>query len=615
MRNFFIILAVAFLFFHSYSSAEQLPLYEIEEITVSANRIVSSGDETGTFEIITNEAIRGGNYKNVSEALQSIPGIYFTAESFLGNRTTESNTGPKIKIRGKGAKLLIDGNPMNMSIFGCLINNMLTLDHVERIEVTRGSESVLNGSDGLGGVINIITRDPEKLGAGFMMRGGQNNTVISSMDHENKIGQFGYFLSGSLKRSDGFRGDADYSDESGFLKMSYDLAPSMKLESSLNMYNNHSNDPGTQMNPEVGLWSDIKRRQADITLSAHTKSLTARFKTFYNQGHHQFDEQDGWHSRDMTSGFRTDLVWDSLEGNNRLTVGADGQWNRGKAFIDDNLYMSSGFNFWLNNKEWYDENELALFALDRHLLYEGRVSLVGGLRAIRHSDYGDFYCPKAGVAFNLDKTTVHAGYNRAYKSPSLLQMHLHKKSNSLLNPEIADHFEIGAERSFLESITLGSTVFYIDGADQVGMVYSSGKPVSFQNIGKWNHKGGELTMNWLISSHVSLAAGYTYLDTGSNTQYNPKHQGNLNTRTSWTVLGREFLLSLNCLGISQIYASNDHKDRLGDYLLLDLFADWEIYSNVSFILGINNLLDKKYESVQGYFMPGSVITAGLRLDR
>jgi len=615
MKNILIILSILLLFRAQQSTADTLPAYVMEPITVTANRTVSSGDETGTFEVITHEIIQQGNYKSVSEVLQSVPGVYFATESFLGNRQTESNTGPKIRIRGKGAKLLIDGRPMNMTIYGCLINNMLTLDHVERIEVTRGSESVLYGSDGLGGVINIITRDPGELGTGFSVKGGSHSTLISGLEHENTIGSFGYFISGSFKRSDGYRGDSDFRDESGFAKLVYEINPSVKLESSLNMYNGDWDDPGTITNPRTDYWMNLKRRQADVTLKGRTETVTYSIKAFHNEGHHIFSDQDGWHSRDVTDAFRTEMVKNFSEGMNRLTVGADGRWIGGKALVDENTYNNKGFKFWLNNEKWYRENEMAVFASDRHVLMDGRVSIIGGVRIVNNSGFGSFFCPKLGATLYRAKSSFRIGYNRAFRTPSLLQTHLHKKSNSDLYPELADHFEIGTDYSFTESLAAGAAVFYIDGTNQVEMEFANGTPLGFDNIGEWKHKGGELNISWKPSSRLSLGAGYTYIDVGSNTQYNPKHQATMRAGTGWKLFGRDLSLNLHGLGISSIYAANNSKNRLDDYFLLDLYTDWRIYEHGSLLIGINNLLDKEYESVEGYRFPGTVITAGIRLER
>ncbi|MBT4485428.1 MAG: TonB-dependent receptor plug domain-containing protein, partial [Candidatus Latescibacteria bacterium] len=326
MKYSFCILTAAIVFFTRETLSQTLSVYELEPITSTVNRTVSFGDDTGTLEVITHEMIKQGNYKNVSEVLRTIPGIYYVSESILGNRSTESNTGSKIRIRGKGAKLLIDGRPMNMAIFGCLTNNMLTLDHVERIEVTRGSESVLYGSDGLGGVINIITREPNEFGGEFQVQGGGYSTVISSFSHDNTIGPFGYFVSGSLKRSDGYRGDSDYADENGYAKMNYRINESTKIESSLNMYNGNWNDPGTLYNPQADFWANFKRRHSDITLKGKSKTASYTIKAFHNEGHHIFTDQDGWQSRDYTNGLKADMVKNFTGGKNRLIFGADGRW-------------------------------------------------------------------------------------------------------------------------------------------------------------------------------------------------------------------------------------------------------------------------------------------------
>ncbi len=85
--------------------------------------------------------------------------------------------------------------------------------------------------------------------------------------------------------------------------------------------------------------------------------------------------------------------------------------------------------------------------------------------------------------------------------------------------------------------------------------------------------------------------------------------------TGWTLLGRDLSLNLHGLGISKIYAANDSNNRLDDYFLLDLYADWRVHEYCSFLIGANNLLNKEYESISGYRFPGTVVTAGIRLER
>ena len=298
-----------------------------------------------------------------------------------------------------------------------------------------------------------------------------------------------------------------------------------------------------------------------------------------------------------------------------MVVGSDGRWLAGKALVDDDIYNTAGFKFWLNNKEWYNENEVALFASDHHVLMDGRITLTGGARLVRNSAFGTFLCPKAGIAVNNENSSIHFGYNRGFKSPPLLKTNLHIKSNPDLNPEIADHFEFGGDYKIAESLTVGGAFFFIDGRDRADLAFVNGFPQIFDNIGEWQHKGGELTFDWMPVSRFAFRTGYTYMDVGINTQYNPKHQANLNVRTGWTILGREFSLNLNGLGISRIYAANDSKIRLADYVLLDLYADWQVHKYGSIVIGADNLLDKDYESVDGYPSPGRIITAGIRLEK
>ena len=140
-------------------------------------------------------------------------------------------------------------------------------------------------------------------------------------------------------------------------------------------------------------------------------------------------------------------------------------------------------------------------------------------------------------------------------------------------------------------------------------------PLQFENVKTWKHSGGEFTARWSPYGRLSFDAGYTYIDVGPNTQYNPEHQVNFTIITNWAILNRDLTFNIHGLGISRLYASNNHKDRLPDYVNVDIFTDWNIHKYFSIQLGLNNILDKEYETVRGYPFPGFLFTAGIRLDR
>jgi outer membrane receptor for ferrienterochelin and colicin len=162
---------------------------ELSPIVVTASPVRDSviGDFSTSKVIYTAEDIEKMKTNDVAGVLNNISSVSLMGEGIFGSRTVGRN---RIKIRGHNAKIMIDGRPVSMEVFNCVINNVLTLNGIKRIEITRSGEAVLSGTDGLGGVINIITRTPGKYRSQFSGKFGTDNSGVASLLTENSFDDY-----------------------------------------------------------------------------------------------------------------------------------------------------------------------------------------------------------------------------------------------------------------------------------------------------------------------------------------------------------------------------------------------------------------------------------------
>ncbi len=159
----------------SWAEEKETGVIKLEEIVVTATKTEKKvEDAPGSVTIISKEEIERRNIKTVDEALSELKGVFTKRNKGLMDTTSS------VRLRGfKGDQytlILLDGQPLNDAYTGGLEWGMLPVDNIERIEVIRGAASALFGGNAMGGVINIITKTPEKLEASATGGYGTDNT-------------------------------------------------------------------------------------------------------------------------------------------------------------------------------------------------------------------------------------------------------------------------------------------------------------------------------------------------------------------------------------------------------------------------------------------------------
>jgi iron complex outermembrane receptor protein len=189
---------------------KQMKAYKIEEIVVTATRTeMMVKDVPASVTIVTRDDMDKMHVKTADDALNKLAGVRVNR----GAGITTSEGHPTIIMRGVGGwsckRILVlkDGVPLHNTAYGSAYHfNQMPTDDIERIEVVRGASSALYGSSGMGGVINIITKPPEKKTEGSLsFEYGRGDTRIYNCNASRGLDKIGFKLSAGGKNSNGYK--------------------------------------------------------------------------------------------------------------------------------------------------------------------------------------------------------------------------------------------------------------------------------------------------------------------------------------------------------------------------------------------------------------------------
>ncbi len=576
------------------SAEEEYKAFDLGEVVVTATSTERSVEDiSATVSVITREEIEASNATSVMDILAGLPGVFVKKQETFGRAD--------INIRGIGQNgrrimVLIDGRPVKVSLFGCTVTHSLPLDNVERIEVVRGPASVLYGTDALGGVINIITREA---GEGFetdvTASYGTYDTRQYLLRHGGKSERVDYYVTADKKETDGHRPNGGYDGEDYTAKFGYCLTENVKAVLSGKYFDGKKEKPGAVSAPTPDDRQDYERAAVDLTFDGDFGRWDSSLKFYHNYGHHQFHGTDLWHHKDYTYGAmfkHSSRLWED----NELTMGIDYRLQEGKKLPPQ-------------PEGEYDKHEHAFYFLNEHTLGDD-VILSMGMRYNEDSIYGGFWCPHGGLVCHLnEETSVRFAANKAFRSPQLNELYMFPPSHTDLDPEEVWNYEIGMDRKLTDWLSADIVLYRMEGDNLIETRDNPSPPPMkmFYNTGEFTFEGVELGLDFLLGGGFSGNFFYTYLDSGENSAGRPENKLDL------ALSCRRGKLAGYLTGqyVSGLYHSDNHQDKLSDYFVAGAKATYQVSSNLKAFLAVDNILDEDYEIEMDYPMPGTTFTGGI----
>ena len=579
-----------------------------------------------TVSVIDRQEIEQSMQPSVLPVLtQQVPGLFITSRGIMGYGVSNGAAGG-ISLRGLSGgsgrmMVLIDGHPQYAGIFGHPISGAYQSFLAERVEVLRGPASVLYGSNAMGGVINIVTRQlyEEGVKTNVNLGYGSFNTLQSEVTNRIRKGRFTSLISGSYNRTDGHRSDMGFEQYGGYAKLGYRVTDNWNLRGDVNVTHFNASYPGPVSAPLLDGDQSITRGMTSFAVENKYGKTSGAASFFYNWGNHWIN--DGYTpSKGETPQESRFLSFDNMMGlslyqstqffpGNRITVGFD--WFRygGHAW---NKFVSgekAGTTSDLVDKH---EDELAGYVDFRQDLGSW-LTLDAGVRVDHHSRVGTEWIPQAGLSFHLPRTIeLKASASKGFRYPILREMYMFPPQNPDLKPESMWSYELAWAQHLLDNrLSYGINLFYIDGKNLiVTLPNPNGTGMLNQNTGKIENCGVEGEVAYRIDPHWSVEANYSYLHMENPVVGAPEHKlyaGAQYTHKRWTV-------STGVQYIDNLYTTVGDNAQTEEFVLWNLNASFRVNRWLDVWARGENLLAQRYEINAGYPMPKATVMAGVNLN-
>lgn len=606
----------------------------LDEIVVTATRIATPIDEVASaVSVITRDDIERRQYQTLDEALNEVPGLAVVRLGPAGTvasvftRGTESN---HTLVLLDGVEITDPSTPDGAFNFSNLL-----LDDVDRIEIVRGPQSTLYGSDALGGVVNIITRrgeGPFRVRAGF--ESGTQRTFIERAGVSGSRGRLSYRLSaqhylsdgesvtpsrlrpaGAAEEDDGFE-NASVSARVGFATDSVEIDLVGRYIDTEVEVDTSAEDPDSEGNT----WQRFGRAQASFSLfdGAIENRLGIGYTDYNRKDTNLADSLSASFSFATNEGDKTKLDWQGdtvVFTDHVLSLGLETEEEK----AESSASFSSGF------ASVTDESARTNAGFAQVLSRFGEsLSTSLALRADDHERFTTEVTWRVSATYRVAPwgTRLKAAYGTGFKAPSLQQLFGANSfggfgifvGNPSLGPETSTGFDVGFEQSLLDGrLRAGLSYFEIAIDDLIAF---NATFTSLLNQDRADIHGLEGFASLALGGGLSVRADYTFTrsedGTGLDLLRRPKHK--LSVDADWRPRDR---LQLSAGAIftgrrTDIDAVSFARIKTPSYALARLGASYGLNQSWTLIGRVDNALDKDYETADGFRGLGRSILAGLR---
>jgi len=588
-----------------------------DDIIVSATRSEQFIEEVGSsVSVISAEAIENFQFQFVADALGLAPGVSLSRNSAFGGVSS-------INLRGAASRqtlVLIDGIVVNDPSSPGGAFNFANLDNadVERIEVLRGPQSILYGSEAIGGVIAITTkRGTQNKGINIFAEGGSFGRARAGLGLGGDSGRFDYRVSVFGIRTDGIsRADIDdgNSERDGFRSIAtsanigFEVSDDIRLESFFRYGASETEFDGFPP-PNFSL-SDSDDEDSVEELAVNGRLLANFFDNrFTNQ---------------LTIGF-SDIQRTNFSGD---FITFDGEGERfsteylGNFAVSSDLSLSFGAELEETSIDTGDIIEdvgingffgLAQWRLDDAVKI-GSLSVSGGVRHDDHETFGGVTTTRFTGAFspNFTDVIIRGSWGEGFSAPSLFQLNFVFGAglpNRDLQPEESRGFDIGFEKNFGDGFaSLSATYFNSNIRNLIDFNFATG---AFFNVNEARQRGVETQLTLKPHAKVQLSSAYTYTDSvdladGLQVIRQPRHR--LVSNIQWQTTQN---LDLS-LGVTYNGRERDFGGDVDAFVRVDLRGSYRINNHIEFFGRVENLTDSNYQDVLGFGEPGISAFAGFR---
>jgi len=607
----------------------------VEDVIVTANRSAQPIERVGaSVTVLTQAAIEARQTPAVVELLAQTPGVSFTRNGGVG-----ASTG--VNIRGAESQhtvVLIDGVKLNdpSSTQGGFNFGNLLIGDTARIEVLRGAQSTLWGSQAIGGVVNIVTAEStEALQGSLDAEAGARGTTYFRGGIGGANERLSWRLAASRYDTDGFSAFAKGTEDDGYtntglsgrLNVKVTDAVSLDLRSvwssgrnDFDAFNGDSREYGKtqELVAYAGLNFDLLDGRFRNRIGyAHTDTDRRNFNpdntvqtlTFDAEGQNRRWEYQGAFAFTEALNATFGLEHEKSE----MKTRSPGDWDPNPAFGRGEAELNSAYG------------QLQWTVLDG-------LTLTGGLRYDDHAQYGDNLLGQVAAAWALNEggTVVRASWGQGFRAPGLYELYS-EYGNLNLQPEEFDSWEIGVEQRLFDRAVVSATYFNRQADNEIrynGCSTPSTDPLCTVNgVGRWGYyrnvqkteaQGVELVGRVDVTERLNVSANYTWTDAksasgatdGKRLTRRPEHMANFAADYAFA-FGLKTGVAVRYVG--ETFNNDTNTVKVDAYTLVDLRASYPINDTLEVYGRIENAFDEDYQTVLNYGAPGQGVFGGVRV--
>jgi len=604
------------------AQSDSLTTRELREVVITATKFPKSQSETGkVLTIIDEDQIRQSAGKDLAQLLNEQVGLIVNGSN--------SNLGKDKSIYLRGAKneytlILLDGVPLNdpSGVTGGAYDlRLLSLDQVERIEILKGSQSTLYGSDAVAGVINIITKQGGKKPLELLgtLGYGSYNTFRGTAAVQGSTELLDYNLGYSRLKTDGISEAAEATgdfDKDGASQNSFQANFGIKPTASISIkpFFRYTTFDGKY---DGGAFTDdvLNRYEAQL-LNAGAQAKYTMTKGSLNMAY-SYD--------------KSDRVFDGSFGKSEYK----GLFHQTEIFFNyrwtEKIQLLTGIT--RQDLKMLDvdssEKDPAVVLTSPYLSlfsHYGDFSVELGGRYNHHTKFGSNGTYSINPSYRFDNgLKLFVNLSTGFKAPSLYQLYGQYGANPDLQPEQSVNLESGVQGlSHNQKVEWRAVVFKRRIKDVIVYVF----PTNF-NMDEQNDHGIELEGSFPLSSKIKMRAFYTWVTgkvttpgSSGDTTYNnlirrPAHSAGVNL--GYQVTKRLFTsVNLNANGKREdlyfdMTTFTTQRAMLKAYVLLDVYGEYRYGKHMIVFVQGRNLLNADYQEVYGYNTFGINVNGGVKL--
>jgi vitamin B12 transporter len=596
-------------------------------VVVSPTGIVTPAAQlASSLTIVTEQDIQTQQHRTVPDILNTVPGLNVIQAGGPGAQTS-------VFMRGTNAnhtKVILDGidiGDVGNSNGAFDYAHLLAAD-IQQMEILRGPQSGLYGSDAIGGVVSIVTKKGEgPPRATASIEAGSFNTFNQTIGLSGSEQNFNYAVNVAHLHA----GDIpvtppellppgrkaignNYDNKTYSAKLGVDLNENLTVNSVVRYIDTallFTGDSGFPSFPNAAQ-STHAVQQLFNREEAVWSLFDGRLKNYFGVNYtnsRAYDISPGDPAAATTTGERLKLDWHAvaeIARDNNLIVGAEQQTDR---------IETTGLTAQNGNKAGFIELQSA---------FAKRFFLVANVREDSNDRFGEHmtYRVAPAVILPVTETKLKASYGTGFKAPSLSQLYQDYPAfgffaNPNLKPEESTGYDAGFEQPlFNDRVRFGSTYFH---NDLTNLIDYNDTFTSLANVNRATTEGTETFVSAQITGRFGIRADYTFtraVDAATSLQLLRRPKDKWSVTATWLPVD-QLTLSATVLHVSNWIDVTRDGSASGivapGYTLVNLRGDYAVNDQVKLFARVDNLFDRRYQNPTGFLAPGLGVFGGIRV--